>query len=117
MDREYVSIVLAVLAVCAVRCLVTPRAWAALGVLVSSAVWLPANNGVAEGPVLLSVGETHGLTVADLVGLTGIALGAYTLIRLGQTGEVPKRWADPRLVVALAVVLAGLGFFAAYQSG
>lgn len=117
MDQEYASLVLAVMVVCLSRCLVGPRGWAALGLMLASAVWLPVNGGSYEGPVLLTAGRTHGLTVADLVGVGCIAIGAYTLIHLGRIGEAPPRYSAPRRVVAFAVVLVVLGFAVSYLIG
>jgi hypothetical protein len=39
-------------------------------------LWLLV-NGPMEGPVLVEVAQGHGLTGADLAGLTGLTLAAY----------------------------------------
>jgi hypothetical protein len=56
----------------------------AVGVVVLAAVsvlWLLV-NGPMEGPVLLTVTTDHGVTGADLAGLTGLALAAFRLTAL-----------------------------------
>ena len=54
--------------------LLLPSPGIALALMVISAVWLPANNGNLEGPVLLQVDADHGLTVADLLTYLGLVL-------------------------------------------
>lgn len=44
-----------------------------------SVLWLLV-NGPMEGRVLLAVTSGHGVTGADLAGLTGLALAAYRLL-------------------------------------
>jgi hypothetical protein len=50
----------------------------ALGVL--ALLWL-THNQRAEGGVLLGFDRAHGLVATDLVGLTGLALGMWLLVR------------------------------------
>ncbi|MDH6283111.1 hypothetical protein M2280_004354 [Prescottella agglutinans] len=63
-------------------CLARPSALSAAATLVAAAVWLPV-NGPAEGPVLLVVTPSHGLTVADLLSAVALlaAIRAYRRIR------------------------------------
>ncbi|TFV88396.1 hypothetical protein E4P40_10030 [Blastococcus sp. CT_GayMR20] len=49
-----------------------------------SVLWLLVNKPM-EGPVLLTVGPGHGLTGADLAGLTGLALAAFRWSTLRRT--------------------------------
>jgi hypothetical protein len=44
-----------------------------------SVLWLLVNKPM-EGRVLLVVTETHGLTAADLAGLTGLLLAAVLIV-------------------------------------
>jgi hypothetical protein len=46
-----------------------------------SLLWLLV-NGPMEGPVLVELTPGHGLTGADLAGLTGLALAAYRALIL-----------------------------------
>ncbi len=41
-----------------------------------SLVWLSANRDF-EGPILFSVGTTHGLVLSDLVGLGGLGVAVW----------------------------------------
>ena len=52
----------------------------AVALAVLSLLWLVV-NGPMEGPVLLTVTPTHGLTAADLAGLAGLGLAAWGLLR------------------------------------
>ncbi|WP_458681569.1 hypothetical protein [Prescottella equi] len=63
-------------------CLARPSARSATTTLVAAAVWLPV-NGPVEGPVLLVVTPSHGLTVADLLSAVAAlaALKAYRHVR------------------------------------
>jgi hypothetical protein len=63
-------------------CLARPSALSATTTLVAAAVWLPV-NGPVEGPVLLVVTPSHGLTVADLLSAVALlaALRAYRRVR------------------------------------
>lgn len=45
-----------------------------------SALWLPANNYLLEGRVLLSLGESHGVTVSDLFGAFAFLLGTTAVL-------------------------------------
>lgn len=43
---------------------------------VASVVWLLV-NGPMEGSVLVKLSDTHGITAADLLGVTGLAVAAW----------------------------------------
>jgi len=64
------------------RCLARPSALSAVTTVVAAAVWLLV-NGPVEGPVLLVVTPSHGLTVADLLSAVALvaALRAYRRVR------------------------------------
>lgn len=61
------------LSVVVVVTLTWPTWWLRLALLLVSGGWL-AVNGPGEGEVLWALDSTHGLTVADLFGLVGIAI-------------------------------------------
>lgn len=63
----------------------TGRAGALVLALVS-VLWLLV-NGTMEGPVLVTVAPTHGLTAADLTGLLGLGLAAWRVV----SGRRPRR--------------------------
>jgi hypothetical protein len=50
------------------------RTWLAMGLVAAAAIWILV-NGPVEGPVLLVLSPSHGITVADLpsIGAVGIA--------------------------------------------
>lgn len=56
-----------------------PR-WGGIALIGISLTWLLTNKTM-EGGVLIVVVRGHGLTAADLAGLTGIALGGRLLLR------------------------------------
>jgi hypothetical protein len=59
--------------------------WGALGAVplgLVSALWLLVNRPV-EGRTLVEVSSQHGLTVADLAGVTGLGLAGMVLWRSG----------------------------------
>jgi hypothetical protein len=58
----------------------------AAGLAVASVGWLLV-NGPVEGPTLFVVAPGHGLTGADLAGLTGIGLAAWRGYRAFQAGR------------------------------
>lgn len=80
------------------------RAWGWL-LLLASGAWLPVNNGVLEGPVLLVVTGKHGLTVSDLLGVAGVLLGGLR-VWPPHTWR-PGRWLALRAAVLAAVVIVG----------
>ncbi|MHA3702268.1 hypothetical protein ACXR2U_08775 [Jatrophihabitans sp. YIM 134969] len=84
------------------------RAWGWVLMLASGA-WLPANNAVLEGPILVTVAADHGLTVSDCFGIAGVIVG-------GLLTWPPGRWRPGWWLVARAAVVAGvivLGFLTA----
>lgn len=88
------------------RRLVYAAAWA---LALVSAAWLPLNNGHLEGPILLTFGQQHGLTLSDLIGISGIAVSMLTLWRRTH-GTTP---ADLSRRAAIVAIGAG-GILAAY---
>lgn len=58
-----------------------PSLLLALVTALLSATWLSVNNPVLEGATLLVVGEGRGVTVADLVALTGAGLAVLSVAR------------------------------------
>lgn len=80
------------------------RAWGWL-LLLASGAWLPVNNGVLEGPVLLGVTGKHGLTVSDVLGVAGVLFGGLR-VWPPHTWR-PGRWLAVRAAVLAAVVVAG----------
>ena len=87
-------------AVCALR-------WSVLAALLLggvSAALLPLNNGRLEGPVLLTVNATHGLTATDLVAYFGFLVVIWSTMRARRTGAASAG----RKPVALASLGASL---------
>lgn len=104
MLRDLAVPVLGVVVVAAIGCLLRgTRGWGLL-LLAASVLWVPSNNGALEGPVLIVVGSHHGLTLADLVGVAGAAVGAF---RVWPTGWRSRRVAAARVAVVAGLVLAG----------
>lgn len=92
------------------------RAWA-VALLITSAVWLPANNKVLEGHVLWTVSHTHGLTESDLLGIAGILIAAAVLVHAsGATSGPGRREAIVRIAAVSATTLVA-GFVAAFIRG
>jgi hypothetical protein len=58
------------------------------GLVAAGILWL-ATNKAMEGPTIIHLTHEHGLTIADLSGLTAIALGAGQVWRC-----VPRRFRD-----------------------
>jgi hypothetical protein len=52
----------------------------AVGLLVAAVVWIFVNKPV-EGPVLLLLSPTHGVTVADLGSVAAVLVAGFLLIR------------------------------------
>jgi hypothetical protein len=71
------AVLLAVLVLAAVRTARGDRGWALLLVALSL-VW-PLFNGPYEGPTLVRLSASHGITVADLISVAGVALAAWRL--------------------------------------
>ncbi len=56
------------------------------GLVVAGILWL-ATNKAMEGPTIVHLTQDHGLTIADLSGLTAIALGAAQVWRCVSRGS------------------------------
>lgn len=59
--------------------IIRPMVVPAIGLLVASAAWLPANRSM-EGPILIVVGRADALTAADLLSVIGALVAAATLL-------------------------------------
>jgi hypothetical protein len=57
----------------------TGRRWLAVGLAGAAVIWILV-NGPVEGPVLLTLTPSHGITVADLPSLALIIIAAVILI-------------------------------------
>ena len=86
-----------------------------------SAAWLPANNGHLEGPVLLVVDHSHGLTTADLLAYAGLALALLAgwrwrrnRLRAHGTDGRGVRWPATAAFVVVVVLLLGCGLAASW---
>jgi hypothetical protein len=111
-------LVLLGLVVCLTGTAVVHSAGFAAGLLIFSAAWLPANNGQLEGPVLAQFSATHGITVADLLGLGGLALATVTLAALTwRTAPAVERIARTMIVVSLCGAALAVGAGLALASG
>ena len=58
--------------------------YGAAALVLTSVLWLIVNKDRMEGAILWTVSAHHGLTAGDLVGIAGIALGAWTLWKSRQ---------------------------------
>ena len=56
-----------------------PRRAAALLLLPVSAAWV-LFNGPIEGPILLTISSSHGLTVSDLLAVVGVLVAGAVLL-------------------------------------
>jgi hypothetical protein len=63
---------------CLVAALAGSR-WAALALFPLALIWAAANQRV-EGPTLLALSYSHGITVADLLSLVAVLVGAGRLL-------------------------------------
>jgi hypothetical protein len=61
------------------RFAMTRRRWLAVGLAGAAVIWILVNRPV-EGPVLLTLTHSHGITVADLPSLALIIVAAVILI-------------------------------------
>ena len=116
-----VVLVLAGLLVVAGLSLTHPSPRIAVALAVLSAAWLPINNGHLEGPVLYTVADDHGLTLADLAAYAGFALAAvagwrWRRTRIAQAGPGARELGRPAAAafVAVLVVLLGCGLAASW---
>jgi hypothetical protein len=71
-------ILLAVLLWCAVRTIGGDR-WAALALIPLSLAWL-LFNGPFEGPTLVVLSWSHGITLSDLLSVIGFGLAGWRLV-------------------------------------
>jgi hypothetical protein len=79
----------------------------AAGLLVFSALWLPADSRM-EGPVLIVLGYANGITLADLLAVLGAAIAGIVLIRIAWHGSAPdnRAWNVATVVGSCWSVLA-----------
>lgn len=82
-------IVLLVLVAVALLCAVRPRGWYLLVLAFLSLAWLLVDDPV-EGPGLLRLSASHGVTVADLAVPLAWALVAAGWLRSTYTGHMPR---------------------------
>jgi hypothetical protein len=54
------------------------RTWLAMGIVVAAAIWVLV-NGPVEGPVLLVMSPSHGITVADLPSIGAVIIAGLIL--------------------------------------
>ena len=82
-ESGLVPVVLLVLIVgllmAALRARGRPRRAAALLLLPVSAAWV-LFNGPIEGPILLTISSSHGLTVSDLLAVVGVLVAGAVLL-------------------------------------
>ncbi len=67
------------LLIAALRARGRPRRAAALLLLPVSAAWV-LFNGSIEGPILLTISTSHGLTVSDLLAVVGVLVAGAVLL-------------------------------------
>lgn len=72
------ALVLVALVVVAVRTVRGARVWAVL-LAALSLMWL-LFNGPFEGPTLVTLSTSHGITAADLISVAGLGLAAWRLM-------------------------------------
>lgn len=109
LDQLAAAVDLVALLGASLACLASRTAAAGWVLAVTAALWLPANNGVAEGLVLLSFDRTHGMTAADLVAVAGFALSGRTLWRAAPDGR-RRGWIAGLCVLAVAGLAAAYAF-------
>jgi hypothetical protein len=112
-------VVLTLLLASTAWCLLTRDRIAAACLVVVAAVWFPANNRHLEGRTLLVVGTTHGITVADLIGLAGWLLGTAVLVVAELPDRYRSRGSGDRALIVFGGCLAALvaGAAVAYATG
>jgi hypothetical protein len=76
---EVALLVLALLAVAALAATLGSRV-AALALIVLSVAWLLV-NGPFEGPTLVVLSWSHGITAADLISVAAVGLAGWRLLR------------------------------------
>jgi hypothetical protein len=57
----------------------TRRRWLAVGLVAAAVIWALV-NGPVEGPVLLVLAPSHGITVADLPSLAALGIAGLLLV-------------------------------------
>lgn len=79
----------------------------ASGLLVFSALWLPADSRM-EGPVLFVLSYANGVTLADLLAVLGAVVAGAVLIRIAWRASAPadRAWNVATVVGACWSVLA-----------
>ena len=96
---------------CAAWCLLTRDRPAAGCLVLAAALWLPANNRHLEGRTLIVLSQSHGVTVADVIGLAGWLLGSAVLVSAELPDRYRSRGSGERALVTLggcvAVLAAG----------
>lgn len=107
-------LVLAGVLVSLAACVVYRRAWAGWALVGFSALWLPANSGRLEGPLLLELTNTNGITAADLIGLAGVALGTFFLLGLEWRRHRGFDLAAMSRVVAICAIVSSVGALVAF---
>lgn len=61
------------------RFAITRRRWLALGLITAAVIWVLV-NGPVEGPVLLVLTPSHGITLGDLPSLAGLVIAGLLLV-------------------------------------
>jgi hypothetical protein len=61
------------------RFAITRRSWLAVGLIAAALIWVLV-NGPVEGPVLLVLTPSHGITVADLPSLAALVIAGLLLV-------------------------------------
>lgn len=111
-------IVLACLVASLALCLVLRTRLAACCLVVSSALWLPANNTNLEGTTLFGIGATHGVTTSDLLAVGGLLVGVVTLLwRSRRDVAVGRATTRPAAIIYLCAAIFGVGAIVAYLRG
>lgn len=85
-------------------------AWAAFGLLACAVAWIPLNNRRLEGPVLITLDYTHGVTLSDVVSLSGVTISTLILAVLTwRSGPRAERIARTLIVLSLCGVALAFG--------
>lgn len=112
-------VVLTLLLGCVAWCALAVDRLAAGCLVVVAAAWLPANNRHLEGSTVLVLSQSHGVTVADLIGVAGWLLGTAVLVvaelpdRYRSRGSAERAW----LTLAGCVAVIGAGAVLAVVTG
>ncbi|MEO6886825.1 MAG: hypothetical protein ABI232_11165 [Jatrophihabitantaceae bacterium] len=82
----------------------------AIGLLSCSVAWLPLNNGRLEGQILITLNYTQGVTLSDVLSLSGITISALILAVLAwRSGPREERIARTLIVLGLCCVALAFG--------